>query len=125
VNDAKVAKSKLHPITRYFPKEDLKEILEAYNDEEVEGYTKLADRMIDKSRWSIHHELIFKFEDKFYIAPYSRGATEYQDEVPWQYEKDEVLCYEAEQQEIKKFIYVPKKQLIEESNDVANAPGSV
>lgn len=51
----------------------------------------VKDDIIDTSRWSIHHEIVFKYEDKYYRTTYSVGATESQDEIPWEYE-DEVEC---------------------------------
>lgn len=62
-------------------------------------YDALEDTIIDNSRWSIHHKIIFKYEDKFYEAYYSVGATESQDEGPWDYE-DEVDCTEVKQVEV-------------------------
>ncbi len=49
----------------------------------------VRDEIVDHSRWSIHHKLIFKFtkSESFYEAYYSVGATESQDEQAWEYEK--------------------------------------
>lgn len=55
----------------------------------------IDDTITGTSRWSVHHEIIFKWEDKFYRANYSKGSTEYQDEQPWQYE-EEVECTEVQ-----------------------------
>jgi hypothetical protein len=52
----------------------------------------------DTSRWSVHYDLIFEYKGKFYKTHYSKGATEYQDERPWEYE-DEVECVEVNQVE--------------------------
>ena len=57
-------------------------------------YSALEDRIIDTTRWSTIHEIIFEHEGKFYSAVYSAGSTEMQDERPWQYE-DEVECEEV------------------------------
>jgi hypothetical protein len=81
------------------PKELLLEIL--YEDREG----KISDKIDDHSRWSVHHTMIFAHEDKFYSVAYSKGATEYQDESPWQYEDDMVTCYEVVPIEIRKTIY--------------------
>ncbi len=70
---------------------------------------KVEDNVIDNSRWSIHHELIFKHDGKFYSTSYSVGATECQDERPWEYE-DEVECTEVTQQEIKVMAWVPVEE---------------
>ena len=72
-------------------------------------YGAVEDKIIDNSRWSIHHEIIFEHEGKFYRARYSVGATESQDERPWEYE-DEVNCTEVIQQEVKVMAWVPVKE---------------
>ena len=58
----------------------------------------VVDTITDTSRWSVHHEIIFKDNGKFYKTHYSHGATEYQDESPWEYE-EEVECKEVQQVE--------------------------
>lgn len=70
------------------------------SDDEIER------NFIDSSRWSLHYEFIFKHEGKFYRAYYSVGATEYQDETPWQYDK-EVECEEVVQTEKMVKVWVP------------------
>lgn len=54
----------------------------------------VRDSITDTSRWSIQHELIFKHDGKLYRAYYNVGATEYQDESPWQ-DEDEITCVEV------------------------------
>jgi len=46
------------------------------------------------SRWSINYYMVFSYQDKVYGVSYSRGATECQDEVPFEYEPDDVLVEE-------------------------------
>jgi hypothetical protein len=48
----------------------------------------LEDTQIGTTRWSIRHKLIVRIKDKFYSTIYATGATECQDEQPWQYEKE-------------------------------------
>lgn len=55
----------------------------------------LEDDIIDTSRWSINHEIIFEDNGKYWKTWYSVGATEEQEERPWDYE-DEVKCTEVE-----------------------------
>jgi hypothetical protein len=59
---------------------------------------KIKDEVVDKTRCSIVHELIFAHEDKYYQTYYSVGATEPQEEKPWEYD-DEVECQEVKQVE--------------------------
>ena len=75
-----------------FKKTDLLEVL--YDDHEV--IKKIRDTLIDTSRWSEHHELIFEKDGKLYSTSYSRGATEQQDESPFEYDPDEIECTEVE-----------------------------
>ena len=69
-------------------------------------YGAINDKVIDNTRWSIIHEITFPFDGKFYQTTYSVGATEQQDESPWEYE-DEIICEEV--QLIKKEIFVWEK----------------
>jgi hypothetical protein len=72
-----------------FTKEFLKDELDL-------PYSALEDNIVDTSRWSIHHEIIFEHEGKYYKTYYSEGATEMQDERPWEYDK-EIECTEVHQ----------------------------
>lgn len=74
-----------------FPKETLRELLW----DKVDGFEVVEDKITDTSRWSIHYRLVFKHDGKFYATSYSVGATESQDESPFEYEPDEVECKEV------------------------------
>lgn len=74
-----------------FSKESL---LERLDDEDY-----LEDRYMSSSRWAREYRLVFKHEDKFYASYYRVGATEYQDETPWDYEPDMIECPEVQQKE--------------------------
>jgi hypothetical protein len=63
-------------------------------------YDAILDEITDTSRWSIHHRIIFAYQGRFYQTFYSEGATEMQDERPWEYD-DEVECEEVELKEVK------------------------
>lgn len=52
------------------------------------------------------HEIVFKDNGKFYSTTYSVGATEMQDESPWEYER-EVECIEVELREVKVEKWMP------------------
>ena len=58
-------------------------------------YSAIYDEICDNSRWSIYHVCVFENDGKFYRAGYSVGATECQDESPWEYE-DNIECTEVE-----------------------------
>lgn len=59
--------------------------------EAPEGGEIISDRIIGHSRWSVVHEIIWRFAEtppgEAWRATYSRGATETQDERPWEHEK--------------------------------------
>ena len=59
----------------------------------------IMNKIIDTTRWSIIHEIVFEDNGKFYQTTYSEGATECQDERPWEYES-EITCYEVELKEV-------------------------
>lgn len=54
----------------------------------------IEDTIIEKRRWSSIHEIVFKYEDKFYKTWYSCGSTEMQDERAWD-DEVEVACVEV------------------------------
>lgn len=67
----------------------------------------IENEIIDHTRWSVVHSIVFKWTDgKHYSASYSKGATECQDEGPWEYE-DEVNCQEVELREVKVTQWMP------------------
>lgn len=69
------------------PKDEMLNILD-------DGADVVRDKIAGTSRWSIKHELIFKRDGKLYRVHYSVGATESQDESPWEY-TDPVECTEV------------------------------
>lgn len=65
------------------------------------------------SRWSVHHELVFKDKDgQCWSTEYRCGATELQDEQPWEYE-DKVECIKVE----KRFILRKEWLPVEDNNE--------
>ena len=78
--------------TRKFKTETLRELIW---EEEFDGFKLIETEMFDTSRWSIHYNMIFSYEDKFYQTQYSTGATESQDESPFEYDGPEIDCVEV------------------------------
>lgn len=66
----------------------------------------IYDKIIDTTRWSIVHKIVFEDNGKFYQTTYMEGATEMQDERPWEYE-DEIECVEVELREVTIKKWVP------------------
>lgn len=80
--------------TRKFPKQYLRDIL--WDD--TPG--KVEDKITGTGRWSVYHSMVFKAEDGLhYETEYSEGATEQQDETPFEYDDDEIECVQVEQAE--------------------------
>jgi len=73
-----------------FPKEFMLQVLE----EEVGEI--ISNKIIEQGRWDILHQLIWKHPDgRVFQCGYRQGATEQQDQGPWEYDK-EVHCVEME-----------------------------
>lgn len=81
----------------------------AYNDLLPDEAEVIEDIVVDNSRWSINHSVIFKIDGKFYESYYSVGATEYQDESPYEHEGDEIECDEVFPVERTITVYVKDK----------------
>lgn len=71
----------------------------------------IEDNIIDTSRWSIIHEIIFEDGGKIYRTTYSEGATEMQWEKPWEYE-EEVECEEVELREVTVNKWLPVQETV-------------
>lgn len=57
------------------------------------------EEIIDSTRWSNIYEIVFEHDGSFWQTTYSCGATEQQDEGPWEYE-DEVDCLQVEKRQV-------------------------
>lgn len=81
-----------------FDKRELREMV--YNNSE--RLEKVEEWVTSTSRWSIHYDVVFKDleTNKHYLSYYSVGATEYQDEEPYEFESDEVKCKEVVLKEV-------------------------
>jgi hypothetical protein len=89
--------------SKTFDKEQLKLVI--WEDSELLELIK--DDITDTGRWSVHHEMVFKDVEtgKFYLTNYSIGATEQQDERPFEYGPDEIECDEVAQVERTILVY--------------------
>jgi hypothetical protein len=89
--------------TKKFTREYLKETLDLPASKgsyppsgDFPGVTVHSDEIIEHSRWSVHHEIVFSIDSgpdankpgEAWSVQYSRGATETQDERPWAYAKE-------------------------------------
>lgn len=72
-----------------FDKEWLRETV-AWGPALGSGVTILYKTIVDSTRWSLVYEAVFEFESVCYKTSYRVGATEYQDEDPYEYDDDPV-----------------------------------
>ena len=79
-----------------FKKQDLIALLDEDYDDNF-NFEIIQDNISGKSRWSDEYTLVFKTIDdgKFYKTHYRCGATESQDESPFEYAEDEIECQEV------------------------------
>jgi len=78
-----------------FPKDDLQELVGFPIGKGFDDYEVVQDKISGTRRWSIDHTMIFKHQGKFYRTHYSVGATESQDEGPYEYSDAEIDCDEV------------------------------
>lgn len=80
--------------------------------ESDEDWQSVEEEVVGNDRWSIHKTGVFKHipTAKFYRFNWSVGATEYQDEQPYEYDK-EVEVAEVELREILVKQWVTKDML--------------
>ena len=67
----------------------------------------IEDEVVETTRGSIVNRLVFEYEDQFYETIYSYGATEYQDESPFEYDPDMINCTVVEPVEVTVTQYRP------------------
>lgn len=91
--------------TLILTKEDAQDAVYGDNEDWVE--VKNSRTIDDNSRWSIYESAIFQHltDNKFYRFFWSKGATEGQDERPYEYD-DEVEVYEVVQKEVTRLEWV-------------------
>jgi hypothetical protein len=94
----------LAKITKKFPKKDLIELL--YGGK-VDDLKLIQDEIVDNSRWSIIHSMVFEHSGVLYQTDYSVGATEQQNESAFEYDDDEIDCVVVKGVETVVIEYVP------------------
>lgn len=57
-------------------------------------YDPVHDEIIGHGRWTVEHRIVFARDGKFWQTEYNVGATENQEQQPWEYET-EVECREV------------------------------
>ena len=87
-----------------FPTADLIDLTEG---DAPDGYEVISDTITGTSRWVVQHEVIFKHGGKYWRTYYSCGATELQDERPFESGGVHVVCEEVRPVETILIRYVP------------------
>lgn len=92
--------------TKTFSKETLQNLV--YEDYNTNEFKVISDDIVDTSRWSEIHEMIFqdKGDGKFYRTNYSQGLTECQDESPYEYDSDMIEVDQVVPKEVTVIKYV-------------------
>jgi len=77
-------------------------------EDESDNYIAVENKQIGNSRWSIHYSLVIKSktEDRYYATTYSRGATEQQEERPFEYDGELITFSEVVPKETKIIEYI-------------------
>ena len=72
--------------------------------EDMEEWEQVEDKITGHSRWSIHHDAIHKrlSDGKHFAFYYQVGATEQQDERPYE-DQEEVVVSEVERRQVQKW----------------------
>jgi len=75
--------------------------------EDIEGWEKVESEIYEASRWSIHYSGVFKHLETgdHYEMAWSVGATELQDERPFEYDEPELTKVKQVEVMITKWIY--------------------
>jgi len=89
-------------MSRHFSRDSLIDIVFENLGGEV-----IKDEIVDHSRWSVCHSVVFKSNDDglLYATSYSTGATEQQMESPWEYDEDPIECRRVEAVQVTKTVY--------------------
>ena len=85
--------------------------------EDTSDWKEVKRDIVDTTRWSNIYEGIFQHlpTGKYYSVSWSQGATEMQDEGPFEYDKDDIDFIEVEQNEITVVEWVPVKTKSDEN----------
>lgn len=59
------------------------------------GMEIIENRLVGRSRWALRYRLVFKFDEHFYESSYYIGATEQQDQRPYEDDLGMVECPEV------------------------------
>jgi hypothetical protein len=90
-----------------YTKKQMQDMVCGDSDDLVE----IESSVIDTTRWATVHEVIFKDINtgKHYESYFNRGATEMQDERPYEYDNDIIEVQEVEHKEVTAMKWIRKE----------------
>lgn len=79
-----------------------REARELAYDDETDNYTVVQNDIVGTSRWSTEHTLVIKSKEtgKFYTSYYRQGATEMQEESPFENDGEMITFHEVVPEEV-------------------------
>ena len=92
-----------------FPKDTLIDLIQS---PPPAAYTLVENNLPGSGRWSSYQTMVFGHGGKLYRTHYSRGATECQDERPFEYEGSEVECEEVYPVSVVRVEYLPHVEAV-------------
>jgi len=81
-----------------------------FEDDDGNKITVISDEHESSSRWTETREVIFKFNNTFYGFGYDCGLTESQFQPPFEYDGDEIECYEVIPVPVTEIVYMTREQ---------------
>jgi hypothetical protein len=91
-----------------FPREDLVELTYYEPGRGFGDYRVIEKSITDTGRWSIRYSQVFEYDGNFYLTRFSVGATECQDEVPYEDQGDEITVTQVYPVKKTVIAYVPE-----------------
>ena len=94
-------------VTKEFSRETLQQVV--WDD--AEGFKKVSDVIEDTTRWEIVKTMVFQAPDGLhYQSTYTEGATEQQEQRPYEYESDTIECTQVQEEVVEVTQWVPVKK---------------
>ena len=79
-----------------------REVMQEIAQEDTDEYKIIETEIVDTTRWATVHVMVFKdlATSKCYRSYFNRGATEMQDERPYEYDNPIIKCHEVVEKEV-------------------------
>ena len=92
-------------------KEFERQVRQDIAQQDTDDYEIITTEIVDTTRWSTVHEMVFQdlATGKCYRSYFNRGATEMQDECPYEFDKKIIKCVEVVEKEVTSKQWVNKE----------------